>query len=269
MFTWILRFVWLLLSAFLLVLVGESLFGVDQTTSILGLPDVTGSVDVTFLLAGVGWGVLTTVGIFAGRRGPRRRVRAHGPQQLALATVIETRRTGVTINEVPQYEIYLDVQPVDGDAFVSSFTELLSAPDVIHVQPGSLLAVNFRPGDPDRVSLADPGSPVVEQMMLRWRIARGLVADELIPARTRGASQPASVLALRPTGVQREGQVEISTRLLVSPTNGSAPFEVDSTVFVHPEALAHVQVGSPVFAMYEPAHPDLVHMTIQRQEGLA
>ncbi|MGO1413013.1 MAG: hypothetical protein ACTHVH_00525 [Microbacterium gubbeenense] len=269
MFTWIIRIVWLVLSALLLVRIAESLFGVDQTTSILPIPSITGSVDVFFIVGGVAWGILLTFGVLVGAGRPRRRRSARGPQQLAPATVIETRRTGMTINEVPQYEIFLDVQPVEGEAFVSSFRQVLSAPEVIHVQPRGMLPVLFRPGDPDHVALADPSTHGVEQMMLRWRIAHGLVADELISARTRGISQPASVLALRPTGAQREGQVQITTRLLITPADGSAAFEADSTVFVHPDALSHVQVGSPVFAMYEPAHPERVHMTIQRQEGLA
>jgi hypothetical protein len=132
-----------------------------------------------------------------------------------------------------------------------------------------MLAVSYREGTPDRVSLADPGSHEVEQMMLRWRISHGLILPELIPARTRGVSQPASVLELRPTGERKAGQVQVTVRLLIMPTDGSDHFEADSTVFLHPEALAHVQVGSPVFAMYEPSRPDLVHMTIQRQETLA
>jgi len=269
MFIWIPRIIWLLLSAFLLIRVVEKLTGTDQTASILPIPNITGSVDVSFLLAGVAWGILLTIGSFSASIVTRRRGAGSGSRELALASVIEVRRTGTTINDVPQYEIFLDVQPVTGDPFVSSITELLTAPEVVGVQPGGLLAVEFPPGAPDRISLADPESPEVEQMMLRWRIAHGLIAEELIGARTKGVSQPASVLALRPTGVQKEGQVEIVTRLLVMPADGSPQFEADSAVFVHPAALANVQVGSPVFAMYEPAHPERVHMTIQRQEGLA
>ena len=269
MFTWISRIIWLLLSAFLLIRVVESLTSPDQTTSVLPIPNITGSVDVPFLLAGVAWGTLLTFGSISASARPRIRGAGAGPRELAPATVIELGRTGVTINDVPQYEICLEVQPVAGEPFVSSVTELLTAPEAADLRPGRLLAVEYRPDAPDRLALSDPGSPEVERMMLRWRIAHGLIADDVIAARTTGVSQPASVLALRPTGDQKEGQVEITARLLVSPADGSPPFEADSTVFVHPAALANVQVGSPVFAMYEPAHPDRVHMTIQRQGGLA
>ena len=268
MFTWIFRIAWLALSGFLLIRIYETLFSHDQTVSIFPFVSDIGDVDVSFLIAGVAWGLLMTFGSFTGSSAPARR-RGGGAEALAPATIIEVRRTGLTVNDVPQYEIFLDVEPVDGESFVSSIKQLVSGPEAAHLQPGGMLAVSYREGNPDRVALADPGSRDVEQMMLRWRIAHGLILPELIGARTRGISQPASVLELRPTGERKAGQVQVATRLLVMPTDGSDHFEADSTVFLHPEALSHVQVGSPVFAMYEPHRPDLVHMTIQRQESLA
>ena len=267
MFTWILRIAWFALSAFLLVRIYETLFSNDQTTSIFPFVSAIGDVDVAFLIGGVAWGLLLTFGSFSGAATPLRR--GGGPEQVAPATIIEVRRTGLTVNDVPQYEIFLEVEPVDGEMFVSSVKQLVSAPEAAHLQAGGMLAVRYREGNPDRVALADPGSREVEQMMLRWRISHGLIRPDLIDARTRGISEPASVLELRPTGERKAGQVQVTARLLVMPSDGSEHFEVDSTVFLHPEALSHVQVGSPVFAMYEPHRPDLVHMTIQRQEPLA
>lgn len=269
MFTWILRIAWFALSAFLLIRIYETLFSHDQTTSIFPIVGDVGEVDVSFLIVGVAWGLLLTFGMFSGSGAPTLRRGSSGPVQTAPATIIEVRRTGLTVNDVPQYEIFLEIEPVDGETFISSVKQLVSAPEAAHLQPGGMLAVSYREGTPDRVSLADPGSHEVEQMMLRWRISHGLILPELIPARTRGVSQPASVLELRPTGERKAGQVQVTVRLLIMPTDGSDHFEADSTVFLHPEALAHVQVGSPVFAMYEPSRPDLVHMTIQRQETLA
>jgi len=268
MFTWIFRLAWLALSGFLLIRIYETLFSRDQTTSIFPFVGDIGEVDVSFLIAGVAWGIMMTFGSFTGASGPSPR-RGGGPEAIAPATIIEVRRTGLTVNDVPQYEIFLEVEPVEGDSFVSSFKQLVSGPEAAHLQPGGMLAVTYREGNPDRVALADPGSREVEQTMLRWRISHGLIPPELIGARTRGISEPASVLELRPTGERKAGQVQVTARLLVMPSDGSDHFEVDSTVFLHPEALSHVQVGSPVFAMYEPSRPDLVHMTIQRQESLA
>lgn len=71
---------------------------------------------------------------------------------------------------------------------------------------------------------------------------------------------------VRPTGTHREGNVELDLALLVTPDNGQAQREVETTVFLRPEALDRVQVGSPVFAMWEPGRPDKVAMTIMREE---
>lgn len=270
MFTWIFRIAWLALSAFLLIRVGEALFSTDQSTSILPFDVGFASVDVPFLLAGVAWGVLMTFGMaFTGPSDLRRVVSRGLPNAVAPATVVDVDRTGVSVNDVPQYEAILEVQPTEGEVFLARFRAYLAAPEAANLQPGQLLAVRYSAPMSDDVELADPEDPEVADELLRWRIAHGLVREDLLRARTRGISQPASVLAVRPTGVRREGQVEIEVRLLVTPEDGADSFEADSIVFVHPEALSHVQVGSPVFAMYEPNRPDLVHMTITRQRGLS
>ncbi|GGF32395.1 hypothetical protein GCM10010922_04380 [Microbacterium sorbitolivorans] len=273
MFTWILRIVWFALSAFLVTRIYESLFSHDQTTSIFPFASAIGEVDVAFLVAGVFWGLLLTFGLFSNSIGSALRSTSpgpgSGPAQIAPGTIVEVRRTGLTVNDVPQYEIFLEIEPIDGEPFVSSLKQLVDAAEAAHLQPGGLLAVSYSEANRDRIALADPQSREVEQMMLRWRISHGLILPELIAARTRGVSQPASVLALRPTGERKAGQVQVTARLLVMPTDGTDQFEADSTIFLHPEALSRVQVGSPVFAMYEPSRPDLVHMTIQRQETLA
>ena len=58
---------------------------------------------------------------------------------------IGSGRTGVTINDVPQYEICLEVQPVAGEPFLSSVTELLTAPESADLRP-----VGCSPSNTDR-----------------------------------------------------------------------------------------------------------------------
>ena len=136
MFTWIRRIAWLALSAFLAVRIYEMLFTTNQTVSVFPfVPDI-GDVDVSFLVGGVAWGILLAFGSFGGFGGSAKLRRGNGPVLTAPATIIEVRRTGLSINDVPQYEIFLDIDPVDGEPFVSSIKQLVNPIEAASVQPG-------------------------------------------------------------------------------------------------------------------------------------
>ncbi len=75
---------------------------------------------------------------------------------------------------------------------------------------------------------------------------------------------PASVLEVRPTGRRREGQSELALRVLKAP-EGAATWEADTTVFVYPQAIPHLQVGAPVWAFYRREDPQTVAVTIEKE----
>lgn len=266
MIRWILRLVWLALTVVIGIWVYEGLVGVDQRESVLGfLGDDT---ETNIIFVGVAWGicgvVMKVAGVSTGSSGGRKSARTH----LAVGEVVEARRTGMTINDVPQYDVIMDVSPADAPRFVSSMRGLYDAATISQLTPGTILPVRYDPANTDRVDYADLGDPAVSAAMLDWRIKKGLIRPDLVGARTRGYPHQASVLEMRPTGARREGNVEIGVRLLVTPQDGQAQREVETTTYVHPEALGRVQVGSPVFAMWEPGRPDKVAMTIMREEPI-
>lgn len=263
MLRWILRVVWLALSAMVAIWVCEGLFGVDQSESLL--PFLSDR-ETGIIVVGVFWGISTIGMSLADAFPPRSRARRSSRTRIAIGEIIETRRTGLTVNDVPQYDVYLQVSPADGASFVSVHRGLLDAMSAVAAQPGSVLPVRYDPAHTDAVDIADSEAPEVRTAILDWRIAKGLIRPDLVGARTRGIAHPANVLRVRPTGTQREGNVELDLALLVTPDNGQAQREVETTVFLRPEALDHVQVGSPVFAMWEPGRPDKVAMTIMREE---
>jgi len=251
--------VWLLLSAWLLAWVGLGLFGVDQRSSFLpwGGDNLTAPI-----MIGVAWGLILTFGGTFGALASRPRLR--GGTQLGVGRVVDVHRTGMTVNDVPQYELFVRVAAVDRTEFISSIRMLLDPMEHGAVQPGLALPVRYSPDDHDTIEIADMTDPAVREAMLDWRIARGLIAPHLVRARRAGRQAPASVLAVRPTGVRRDGQSELGVRLLVTP-EGQESWEADTTVFVFPEALSRVQVGSPVWARYLPSDPHTVAMTIEQE----
>ncbi|MGF6824564.1 hypothetical protein M2317_003493 [Microbacterium sp. ZKA21] len=254
--------VWILLSIWLLIWVGEGLFGVDQSTSILPFNGADGLAGP--IMIGVAWGLILTFSGFGSVsiRGSALR----GETSIGVGRIVETSRTGLTVNDVPQYDLYLRVAPADGTEFISRVRMLVPMTDAVAMQPGMPLPVRYSATDHDAVQLADINDPLVREAMLDWRIARGLIDPRQVRARRHGLQSPASVLSVRPTGTRREGQSELAVRVLITP-DGQASWEADTTVFAYPEAISRLQVGSPVWARYLREDPHTVALTIEQEAG--
>ncbi|MBO0981094.1 hypothetical protein [Microbacterium sp. SD291] len=252
--------VWLLLSAWLVIWTGEGLFGRNQRDSILPFGGGLGGP----IMIGVAWGLILTFGGTMSGLGRRRKVR--GDAQIGVGRIVEVSRTGLTVNDVPQYDLFIRVTPRAGDEFVGQLRMLVDAAEVAAPQPGLPVPVRYSLTDQDTVELADITDPVVRDAMLQWRIERGLIDPTQVRARTTGMQIPASVLDVRPTGRRREGQSELALRVLMAP-DGASTWEAETTVFVFPEAISRLQVGSPVWAFYRREDPHTVAVTIEQEAG--
>ncbi|GAT73394.1 hypothetical protein MHM582_1885 [Microbacterium sp. HM58-2] len=254
--------IWLLLSAWLLIWTGEGLFGVDQRHSILPFAgeDTLGGP----IIIGVAWGLILTFGGTMAGLGRRKKIR--GDVKTGVGRIVEIARTGLTVNDVPQYDIFVRVTPGSGDEFIGQLRMLVDASDFAALQPGAPVPVRYSLTDQDTVELADITDPAVREAVLQWRIERGLIDPSQVRARTTGTAVPASVLEVRPTGRRREGQSELALKVLMAP-EGASTWEADTTVFVYPEAISRLQVGAPVWAYYRREDPHTVAVTIEKEAG--
>ena len=254
--------IWLLLSAWLVIWVGEGLFGVNQRQSIVSF----GGEDTLAapIMIGVVWGLLLTLGGTMSSLVRRKRVR--GEPQIGVGRIVEVSRTGLTVNDVPQYDLFIRVTPRAGDEFVGQLRTLVNPTELGMLQVGVALPVRYSVTDQDTVELADLTDPAVREAMLNWRIERGLLDPSQVKARTTGTQVPASVIAVRPTGRRREGQSELALRVLMAP-DGLSTWEADTTAFVHPDAISRFQVGAPIWAFYRREDPHTVAVTIEKEEG--
>ncbi len=252
--------VWLLLSAWLVIWTGEGLFGVDQRDSILPFSgeDTLGGP----IIIGVAWGLILTFGGTMSGFGRRKKVR--GETQIGVGRIVEISRTGLTINDVPQYDLYVRVSPRSGEEFVGQLRMLVDAADLSALQVGQSIPVRYSLTYQDTVELADITDPAVREAMLQWRIEKGLIDPSLVRARMSGTQVPASVLEVRPTGRRLEGQSELQLTVLMAP-EGAATWEADTRVFAYPDAISRFQVGAPLWAFYRREDPHTVAVTIERE----
>lgn len=258
----VLLVVWLLLSAWLVIWTGEGLFGVNQRESILPFSgeDTLGGP----IFIGVAWGLLLTFGGTMSGFGRRRKVR--GESQIGVGRLVEITRTGLTVNDVPQYDLFVRVTPGVGEDFVGQLRMLVDHSEIGALQVGQPIPVRYSLSDKDTVELADITDPAVRDAMLQWRIERGLIDPRLVRARTSGTQVPASVLEVRPTGRRLEGQSELALKVLMAP-EGAATWEADTTVFAFPEAISRFQVGAPIWAFYRREDPHTVAVTVEKEAG--
>lgn len=254
--------IWLLLSAWLVIWTGEGLFGVDQRRSILPFAgeDTLGAP----ILIGVAWGLILTFGGLL--TGLGRRSRITGEAEIGVGRIVEVSRTGLSVNDVPQYDLFVRVTPRAGDDFIGQLRMLVPPTDIAALQVGQPVPVRYSGTRRDAVELADVSDPAVREAMLQWRIDRGLIDPRLVKARTTGIQVPASVLEVRPTGRRRDGQSELALKVLLAP-EGASTWEADTTVFAFPEAISHFQVGAPIWAFYRREDPQTVAVTIEQEAG--
>lgn len=258
----VLFIVWLLLSAWLVIWVGEGLLGVDQRHSILPFAgeDTLGGP----ILIGVAWGILLTFGGMLS--GSMRGKTVRGETHIGVGTIVEITRTGLTVNDVPQYDLFVRVTPSTSEEFIARMRMLVDAAEIAALQVGLPVPVRYSLTDQDTVELADLSDPTVRDAMLQWRIDRGLIDPRQVRARTTGTQVPASVLEVKPTGRRREGQSELALRVLMAP-EGASTWEADTTVFVYPQAIPHLQVGAPIWAFYRREDPQTVAVTVEKEAG--
>lgn len=254
--------VWLLLSAWLVIWTAEGLFGVDQRESILPFAgeDTLGAP----IIIGVAWGLMLTFGGTMSGLGRRRKLR--GESHVGVGRIVEVSRTGLTVNDVPQYDLFIRVTPGSGDDFIAQLRTLVQPTDLSSLQVGNPLPVRYSLADQDAVELADISDPSVREAVLQWRINRGLIDPSQVRARTTGTQVPASVIAVRPTGRRLEGQSELALTVLLAP-EGQSTWEAETTVFAYPEAISRFQVGAPIWAFYRREDPQTVAVTIEKEPG--
>lgn len=155
---------------------------------------------------------------------------------------------------------------IEGDGREPSLLALrvrLTPAELSVLVPGVPFPVRFAPGGGDFPELIDAADPLVRELLLRRRIALGLIPPEVAAARLHGVLAPARVISSRPTGKSLDDQVEIAVSVRVQPGGVRTPWDADTRAFLHPDSLRHLEAGQRIAVRYLPADPFVVAISLE------
>ncbi|UEJ82933.1 hypothetical protein Bra3105_00945 [Brachybacterium halotolerans subsp. kimchii] len=155
---------------------------------------------------------------------------------------------------------------IEGDGREPSVLALrvrLTPAELSALVPGVPFPVRFGPGGGDFPELVDAADPLVRELLLRRRIALGLIPPEVAAARLHGVLAPARVIRSQPTGTSLDDQVEIAVSVRVQPSGVRTPWDADTRAFLHPGSLRHLVPGRRIAVRYLPGDPFVVAITLE------
>lgn len=172
---------------------------------------------------------------------------------IAMGTVVAATRTGLTVNDMPQLEILLDVETADGQSFRGMARQLVDLTDLAAVTPGATLPVRYLPGSTDgKVAIATDGSQEELQAAIdQFYLAKGHITPRQLQIANDGVDAQAVVLAMTPTGEVKGDRSVLRIVLRVTRPDGST-FDLTQEKAMTPGSVAQVQAGMIVRTKYLP-----------------
>ncbi len=190
----------------------------------------------------------------------------------ATATIVQTRDTGVRINNNPQVGLLLQVQPPGGVPFQAEVTKTVSIVQLPMFQPGAQVQVKYDPSDTSRVAVIGvvagglaSGGPMAPSLMNKQQAEQMLALCQTVNQQllTSGQTATAKVLQYLPLGINVNGNNPAVTLIVeVQPASGTA-FTAQAQGNVIAEANVHkYQPGQMIAVRYSPN--DLTRVAVER-----
>jgi hypothetical protein len=183
----------------------------------------------------------------------RDQVLQNGVPARAIITSID--QTGVYINDQPQCEIGLRVEPQKGAPFDASTRQIVLLTQIPQVQPGRVVTVRYDPRDPTRVAIEALGWVALDEAGAKRLLEEAEALRAALNQPGAGTAATAIVIAFEPTGVQVNGENPLAElRVKVLPPGG-APFDAKLVGVFARERLSRYQPGQEIRVRYDAADP--------------
>jgi|GEM_PF-4208460 len=169
---------------------------------------------------------------------------------VGIGTVREVSMTGLSINDVQQYEITFDVETVDGATFTGACKQLITPQELAMVGEGTMLPVTYRADRPGVVHLAGEDRVDEAQLVMQQiRVRKGLSDPDAMVIAYQGVPASGIVVAATPTGEIRHGHTGLDLSVIVTRPDGTQ-FTGHKRSYLLPRQLGAIQVGSQVGVHY-------------------
>lgn len=169
---------------------------------------------------------------------------------VGIGTVRDVSMTGLSINDVQQYEISFDVETVDGAAFSATCKQLVTPQELTMLREGTMLPVTYRSDRPGVVHLADEDRTDEAQLVMQQiRVRKGLSDPDAMLIAHHGVPATGVVVSAVPTGEIRHGHSGMEVSVLVTRPDGTR-FTGHKRSYLLPRQLGGIQVGSQVGVHY-------------------
>ncbi|MFL1378213.1 MULTISPECIES: DUF3592 domain-containing protein [unclassified Nocardiopsis] len=180
---------------------------------------------------------------------------------IAIGTVTDWRRTGLTVNDNPQIAITLDVETPEGYRFTAVAKELLDPAEVGLLESGATLPVRYRPDRPGVVAIDRSGDRAAAQAAFDAVMLRaGLTTPRALEIAAHGIPAQGVITEVRPTGNLVNGNPEMDVEVAVTRPDGSV-FHTRTVKRLPARLSTSLQVGRVVTVHYIPGQED--EITIQ------
>lgn len=183
--------------------------------------------------------------------------------KLGIGTLVEMRRTGVSVNDQPQMHITLDVDTADGGRFRATAREVVELSQLGLLVPGATLPVRYLPEQTNKIAIDSAADPdEVKALLYKVRLAQGKITPQQIKVATEGVMAQAVVMGMRPTGDVRQGDAVVELQLKVIRPDGSS-FTTQVEKVVGAVGIPFVQPGMVLAAKYLPENERDVSIEIK------
>lgn len=186
---------------------------------------------------------------------------------IAVGTVTDRRRTGLSVNDIPQIAITLDVETPEGHRFTAVAKELLDPAEVGRLEPGTTLAVRYRPDRPGVVALDRGGDPAAAQAAFNAVMLRaGLTTPRALEIAAHGIAAQGVITDVRPTGNLVDGNPEMDVEVAVTRPDGGV-FHTRTIKRMPARLSTSLQTGRVVTVHYLPGNEDEITLQTPANPG--
>lgn len=171
---------------------------------------------------------------------------------IAIGTIVHAEPTGMSINNVQQYQITFDVEALDGQRFSATSKQLVPQHETSALTTGTTLPVAYRPDRPGVVELVDDSRMAEAQAVHhQLRVNKGLSEPDSLIVTAEGTAAMGVVLSAVPTGEIRHGHTGMELTISVTRPDGSQ-FVASKISYLPSSHVGQVQPGSQVRVHYLP-----------------